>query len=198
MEDKEKDLFSIMNELEEKREDDISVNVDDLNKIPDDFKSEGIEVPKSDLIDTRKEIKLGLTSEDLKELYDYLSGKGEKPLFIDKFTSDTEGRLKDTVYIMCLLQLSRIPTLTALQAQVQELMFRPENLSKMDVKDLSIASKNIMQELQGILKGTTDMMETFSGMGSMNSEYRRILDRLMLLPPETLSRVLEIIDREQK
>lgn len=168
----------------------------DLSKIPDEFLLGETDVAKSDIIDNKDEIKLGLTAEDLKELYNYISGKGNKPLFIDKFTSDTEGRLKDELYIMMLLQLSKLPMLTAFQAQIQELMFRPENLAKMDIKDLATASKTISAEIQGIVKSAVDSVQALNTLGSLNNEYRQLLNLMTQLPEEKLARIKEIMIME--
>lgn len=168
----------------------------DLSKIPEEFNLNETEVAKSDIIDNKEEIKLGLTPEDLKELYNYISGKSNKPLFIDKFTSDSEGRLRDELYIMNLLQLSKLPMLIAFQSQIQDLMYRPENLAKMDIKDLVRASKDISAEVQGIMKSAVDTVQTLNTLGALNNEYRQLLNAMTMLPEEKLARIKEIVFME--
>ena len=169
----------------------------DLNKIPEEFSLEDeLQVAKSDIVDKQEELKLGLTANDIEELFNYISGKGTKPSFIDKFTSDSEGRLRDELYIMNLLQLSKLPMLVSFQAQIQDLMFRPENLAKMDIKELSNASKNISAEIQGIMKSATDAIQTMNTLGALNNEYRTLLNAMTMLPEEKIARIKEIVFRE--
>ena len=166
-------------------------------KIPEEFTlEEDAAVSKSDIIDNKEELKLGLTAEDLKELFTYISGKGNKPLFIDKFTSDSEGRLRDELYIMNLLQLSKLPMLVAFQAQIQDLMYRPENLAKMEVKDLANASKNVSAEIQGIMKCAVDSIQALNTLGALNNEYRQLLNMMTMLPEEKVARIKEIMFME--
>ena len=127
-----------------------------------------------------------------------MSGKAEKPLFIDRFTSDTEGRLKDMTYMMNLLQMSSLPMLIALQSQVREKLYSRENLMSMDVKDLSASSANLTKEINSILSNSINTVQTFSSMGSLNSEYRKLLDRLMLLPEDKVHRLMDILNEEEK
>lgn len=187
----EHDLF------DESKLDTDSLEIDDsiFSEIPDEMLNE-TDKPLDPLIENRDSLKVGLTPEDIKSLYEYMSGDGEKPLFIDKFTSDSEGRLKDMIYVMNLIQLSRIPTLTALQAQVQERLFSSKNLYSMNIRELTAASSNITKELQGIIKASTETFQTFNALGSLNNEYRNLLNRLMLMPEEKITRIKEIINRE--
>lgn len=161
-----------------------------FNKIP--------EVPNSDepldpIIEERKNLKVGLTPEDIKTLYSYVSGNGEKPLFLDKFASDSEGRLKDMVLIMQLIQLSRLPMLTALQSQIQERLFAPENLYAMDISDLTKASSSVTKEVETILKTSTDAIQMITQFGTLNSEYRKLIDAILLLSEDKLNRIKEIV-----
>lgn len=169
----------------------------DENKIPDSMLETDEVMPTDDpFILQRQELKVGLTPEDIKDLYNYMSGTGEKPLFIDKFTSDTDGRLKDMIFIMNLMQLSSLPTLMALQAQVRDRMFSRENLMSMDIKDLTAASGNLTKEVQGILSNAANAVQTFNQFGGINNEYRKLLDRLMLLPEDKFSQIRDIMNKE--
>ena len=161
----------------------------DFNTIPDSIP----EAPLDPMIEERNNLKVGLTPEDIKNLYSYISGDGEKPLFLDKFASDSEGRLKDMVLIMQLIQLSRLPMLTALQAQIQERLFAPENLYSMDISDLTKASNSVTKEVETILKTSTDAIQMITQFGTLNSEYRKLIDAILLLPEEKLNRIKEIV-----
>lgn len=164
-----------------------------FNEIPDTTLNE---VPLDPIIEERNNLKVGLKPEDIKELYGYISGEGEKPLFLDKFASDSEGRLKDMVLIMQLIQLSRLPMLTALQTQIQERLFSPENLYSMDISDLTKASNSVTKEVETILKTSTDAIQIITQFGTLNSEYRKLIDAILLLPEDKLNRIKEIVYTE--
>ena len=163
----------------------------DFNTIPSNIEESGRELDP--IIAEREALKVGITPEDIKQLYEYVSGKGSKPLFMDTFTSDSDGRLKDMIMIMDLVQLARIPMLTALQSQLQERLFTPENLYAMDVSDLTKAQGNITKEIQGILKNSTDAIQTITQFGSLNNRYRKLIDSILVLSEEKLKRIEEIV-----
>lgn len=165
----------------------------DFNEIPDTTLSDA---PIDPIIEERNNLKVGLTPEDIKNLYSYISGEGEKPLFLDKFASDSEGRLKDMVLIMQLIQLARLPMLTALQSQIQERLFSPENLYSMDISDLTKASNSVTKEVETILKTSTDAIQIITQFGTLNSEYRKLIDAILLLPEDKLNRIKEIVYTE--
>lgn len=168
------------------------------NEIPDSMVNEEEQVVLSPILANRENLTLGLGPEDIKSLYNYLSGSGDKPRFIDKYTSDTEGRLKDTVYIMNMLQMSSLPMLMAYQQTLRERLFTPENLYAMDIKDLTTASNNISKEIQGILDSATKSVLTFNQFGSVNSEFRDVLGKLMLLPEDKFNAIKEIVFKDEE
>lgn len=168
------------------------------NEIPDSMVNEEEQIVLSPILADRENLTLGLGPEDIKSLYNYLSGTGDKPRFIDKYTSDTEGRLKDTVYIMNMLQMSSLPMLMAYQQTLRERLFTPENLYAMDIKDLTIASNNISKEIQGILDSATKSVLTFNQFGSVNSEFRDVLGKLMLLPEDKFNAIKEIVFKDEE
>lgn len=193
MEESNKDIFS----SEEIFSDSASISLEEalnleeeLNTLPD---KQTPEVPLDPIIEERNNLKVGLTPDDIKTLYSYISGEGEKPIFLDKFATDSEGRLKDMVLIMQLIQLSRLPMLTALQAQVQERLFSPENLYAMDITDLTKASNSITKEVETILKTSTDAIQMITQFGTLNSEYRKLIDAILLLSEDKLNRIKEIV-----
>lgn len=168
------------------------------NEIPDSMVNEEEQIVLSPILADRENLTLGLGPEDIKSLYNYLSGTGDKPRFIDKYTSDTEGRLKDTVYIMNMLQMSSLPMLMAYQQTLRERLFTPENLYAMDIKDLTTASNNISKEIQGILDSATKSVLTFNQFGSVNSEFRDVLGKLMLLPEDKFNAIKEIVFKDEE
>ena len=168
------------------------------NEIPDSMVSEDEPAVLNPILADRDNLNIGLGPEDIKSLYSYLSGSGEKPLFIDKYTSDTEGRLKDMVYMMNLIQMSNLPMLMAYQQTLRERLFTPENLYAMDIKDLTTASNNISKEIQGIMDSATKSVLTFNQLGSVNSEFRDVLGKLMLLPEDKFNTIKNILFKDEE
>lgn len=168
------------------------------NEIPDSMVNEQEQTVLNPILADRDNLTVGLGPEDIKSLYKYLSGTGEKPLFIDKYTSDTEGRLKDMVYVMNLIQMSSLPMLMAYQQTLRERMFTPENLYAMDIKDLTTASNNISREIQGIMDSATKSVLTFNQFGSINSEFRDVLGKLMLLPEDKFNAIKDIVFKDEE
>lgn len=170
----------------------------DFNTIPENIENTYEEKPLDVVLEKRKQLTIGLTPEDIQALFDYIAGKGEKPLFVDKFMSDTEGRLKEMSSIMTLLQLSRIPVLTAYNNQATERLFDPSNLYEMDLKTLSSTITNINKDIMNILDVSIKTVQNNSQFGSLNNEYRRLLDSMMMLPADKLDKIRELVVKEDK
>jgi len=197
----EDDFFGESKEVSSKLQEDIlfdDVNLSEALGSESSFNTipEITEAPLDPMIEERNNLKVGLTPEDIKQLYSYISGEGEKPLFLDKFASDSEGRLKDMILIMQLIQLARLPMLTALQQQIQDRLFAPENLYSMDISDLTKASGSVTKEVETILKTSTEAIQTITQFGTLNSEYRKLIDAILLLPEDKLNRIKEIVYSE--
>lgn len=197
----EDDFFGESKDISSKLQEDIlfdDVNLSEALGSESSFNTipEITEAPLDPMIEERNNLKVGLTPEDIKQLYSYISGEGEKPLFLDKFASDSEGRLKDMILIMQLIQLARLPMLTALQQQIQDRLFAPENLYSMDISDLTKASGSVTKEVETILKTSTEAIQTITQFGTLNSEYRKLIDAILLLPEDKLNRIKEIVYSE--
>lgn len=172
--------------------------LEDLN-LGDDFKipsAEEIEIPLSPLITERETLDLQLSLEDFSDMIKYIRGIGPKPSYLDKMTSDAENRLKDIVYIINFSQLSNLPSLIALQGQIRERLFAPENLYSMDSKELTAASANVSKEIQSTLDSAIKMLQTTSQLGSLNNEYRNLIDMILNMPEDKLNRIKEIVYRQ--
>lgn len=140
---------------------------------------------------------LGLKPEDLKQLYSYLSGKGDKPLFLDKYLADSENKLKDFQHIMTLLRLSYIPQLAAMQVRIQQALYSPERLLGMDTKDLSQASANLSREMSDILNSAIKSIELMNSMGRVDSRYRSMMDKLLVVPENVLVQIEHLLSNYQ-
>ena len=149
-----------------------------------------------EIIEKKEELdeSLGLKPEDLKSLYSYLSGKGEKPLFLDRYLADSENKLRDFQHIMTLLRLATIPQLAALQASIQERLYSPEVLLTMDAKDLSQASANVSREISDILNHANKSIEMMNQAGRVDSRYRAMMDKLLVVPEDVLNQIEHLLN----
>ena len=161
----------------------------DFNTIPENVENTYENLPLDPVLEKRHELSVGLTPENIQALYEYVGGKIEKPDFIDRFMSDADGRLREMSTIMAMMQLSRIPTITAYINQVQERLFDPKNLYDMDAKTLSSTLTNLNKDIINILEASTKTVQTNSQFGSLNNEYRAILDGIMMLPADKLNEI---------
>ena len=76
---------------------------------------------------------LGLTTDDLKSLYKYLSGKSNnKPDFLDRYLAGSTTKFIDFQHVITLIRLAQIPQLAALNMSIQQRLYSPENLLNMD------------------------------------------------------------------
>ena len=165
----------------------------DFNTIPENIESSYEEKELDPVLQKRNNLTVGLTPEDYQALFDYIAGKTEKPDFVDRFMTDTEGRLKEMSTIMALVQLSRIPTLTAYNNQLQERLFDPSNLYEMDLKTLSSTMTNINKDIMNILDTAIKTVQTNNQFGSLTSEYRKIIDNVLMLPADKLQQIQEVL-----
>ena len=81
---------------------------------------------------------------------------------------------------------------------LRERLFTPENLYAMDIKDLTTASNNISKEIQGIMDSATKSVLTFNQFGSVNSEFRDVLGKLMLLPEDKFNKIKDILFKDEE
>lgn len=167
------------------------------NMIPDEFE-EDLGLKDNDIINNQELINLGLKSDDFIDLYNYTAGRGERPNFIERFTADSEGRLKDMVYTVNLYQLSKLPILMAYQDILRKRLFSEDMLRSMDSDDLIKAYTAITKDTTSLINASIESMKTFSQLGALNNDYRKILDSLLLLDDEKFNKIKHFLYDEPK
>lgn len=162
----------------------------DFNTLP--------EIPEatSPIIDAENSIDLGISLEDLKDMMNYLKGKDEKPKFLERFLTDTEGRVRDLSYVMNIVQLSRIPALTAMLNSVNTRLYDQSNLVTMDSKELSGASANLSREINNIMETSRRTCDSLQASAQPDSKYRSLLDQIMNMAPEKIAIIEKMIAEE--
>ena len=138
-----------------------------------------------------KNFKIGITPKDIQDLYNYVCGISQKPLFIDKFTADGNDRIKDMLLIMTLLQMSNLPTLIAYREKLIELLINKATNEDVDKKDLSIILSNIMKDTMSILDSATKALQTINQFSTLNSRYRNVVDSMLMLSDDKFKELQE-------
>ena len=171
----------------------------DENKIPDSMLDPNFNEASeynSEILKQRKEVSLEISPKDIKDLYDYVSGNGSKPLYVDKFTADATGRLKDMITTVNLVQLSSLPMLIQLQNEIRERLFNPDKLVGMDAKDLMQLLSNLNKETQSIINSSVNAIQAFSQFSTSDNQYNKLLDRMILMPEDKIKKIIQFIENE--
>ena len=157
-------------------------------------------VSMPEVIEERKEInnELGLSTEDLKALYKYLSGKSStKPSFLDRYLAGSQSKLIDFQHVITLIRLAQVPQLAAMNASIQARLYSPENLLTMDIKDLTTASANISREISDILNNANKAIELMSTLGNLDNRYQSLMDKLLVVPEDVLTQIEHLLNNYQ-
>lgn len=141
---------------------------------------------------------IGIGENELKELLEYFEGNGERPKFLDTFMSSASDKVAEFAYIAIALQLARVPSLITMLGSVNNALYSPNNVATMDVKDLSIASKNISGEIANIQESSRRQLETLQRMSSLSGQYKDMLDQLISYSPEQLQKLKDFMQSEEE
>ena len=133
-----------------------------------------------------KDLDLGISIEELQEFYDYVAGKADKPLFVDKFIADINGRMKEMVLVVNELRLAQVPKLLEYYNRALNVLFEKANLDTMDIKEVSALMTNVNKDILSIVEMSTKAIQTINGFDGLNSEYRNLLNGLMLISEDKL------------
>ena len=159
---------------------------------------QAVDVP--DVIASKQELdaELGLTTEDLKSLYKYLSGKSSvKPDFLDRYLAGSTTKLIDFQHVVTLLRLAQVPQLAAMKASIQQRLYSPENLLNMDMKDLVAASNSISREISDTLNSANKAIELINNYGRVDNRYQSLIDKLLVVPDDVLSQIEHLLNNYQ-
>ena len=170
----------------------------DFNTIPEAIEANE-EHALNPILEQRKQLTIGLTPEDIIALFNYISGKGEKPDFVDRFMADAEGRIKEMTMIMNLIQLSQIPTDAALVNDLTERLYDPANFYDLDACDKIINMRNnVKKGINSVIDTAVKSIQTTNQFGSLNNEYRKLIDSVMMLPADKLKLIRDAVLEDEK
>lgn len=163
----------------------------DFNKIPDNLLDEN-NLDDEDILnfnpilEEREKLKPNFTPDDMMALLEYVSGKSDRPLSIDKFSTNLEEKLKNLTYFVNLYQLMNLPMLMSYQNAIREELYNKKTLRSMDIKDLTSISSNLTKEISSIISNANQANQTISQYASSNTLYNTILGKLVLLSEDKL------------
>lgn len=138
-----------------------------------------------------KDLNLGISIEELQEFYDYVAGKANKPPFVERFMTDLNGRLKEMVIVVTELQLSQIPALLDYNNEIKKVLLNKKDLETKNYTELVTSMCNINKDIRSIIDTSTKAIQTINSFEPLNSEYRNLLNGILLLPEDKLRELQE-------
>lgn len=189
-----------MNKLEEIFKDD-KTPLQDLNSLSilDDelFSNEKKPQPyTTDLIENIQKIEPSLTVEQIGSLVDYAKG-GVRPEFMDTMLTQTNDKLTESIKLMTILQLLRLPGLYDYLNALQKNMLDKDSIAKMTYDDISKVSANIQKEINDILNFSLGVATKLSNTNTVPTKVEKLANALMGVSDSTRQRIEEIIAMEQ-
>lgn len=142
-----------------------------------------------------KTLKPLITVDEAKELIKYLEGSG-RPEFMDKMMTGTNEKLIETVKVMTILYLNKIPKLLEYQRSIQENLLTKESISSMNYSELSKTDSYIQKEINDLLSFGLNVAKTLSNVNTMPTKVEKLSNAILNLPESTLKRIEEIVRME--
>lgn len=153
----------------------------------DSSESEG-----SSIVDNRSTLNGGPTIEELKSFTDYMQGKCERPVFVEKYTANDSERLKEACSVMAVYEMSLVPVMLSYNAMVMNELYNRERLSALDTKDLISLSNGLIKSINGIQQNAN---QTLASTGySDKSITHLIADKLTSISNEKYARLKELLN----
>lgn len=126
---------------------------------------------------------LGLTDEALNEAITYIAGTSDTPKFMESFSVE---KLKNITAVATISQVSRVPGLIKLLNETNNIILASNELSTLDIEDLTRFSKSLGDELNSILDNARKTMDSLQKMETTQTANQKLLDQLLNMPDEEL------------
>lgn len=169
---------------------DLNLNLDDLDN--SNLDDNGLK--SNNIINNIDNLALDLTDEQIKEFYEYLTGKIPRPEFADKFFADADSRIRESNQLTAMMGLSFVPKLLAVEKSLIDDLCSPENLKFISndeklnrLQTLAVISTKFNELAMKYTKASKDFT-------SIPSIYRQLLDKLMSVPGDKVHRLKAIPD----
>ena len=178
--------------LEDSLEQDI-----DFNTIPEKVEATPYELSSlNPILEHRKDYNLGITEKDLKDMNKYVAGEAARPEFLEKYVANIEGKIRDQALLVSLIQTNQVSMMLAYRENLFERLFIPENLYSMDASELASTLSYLDRSISTINKSSLETVEKINQSVGINSKYRDIVDKMLLLPKDKLEKLQEILKDE--
>lgn len=189
-----------MNKMEELFKDDKSP-LQDLNNLSilDDDLFDDSKKPQpytTDLIENIQKIEPSLTVDQISSLVEYAKG-GIRPEFMDTMLTQTNDKLIESMKLMTVLQLLRLPGLYDYLNALQKNMLDKDSIAKMSFEDISKVSANVQKEINDILNFSLSVATKLSNTNTVPTKVEKLANALMGVSDSTRQRIEEIIAMEQ-
>lgn len=154
-------------------------------------------VYSTDLLNSLKELKGTLTTEQFNSLVDYVQG-GARPDFMDVMLTQTNDKLSEMLKIMVMLELLRLPALYDYLNSLHSTMLDVNAIKDMSYEDMSKEAVNIQKEISEILNLSLKVTNTLSNVNQVPTKVERLANALLAVSDSTRQRIEEIIAMESK
>lgn len=183
-------------EVKEKAVEEKGLSTDVLDDLFDSNPLEDDTTYTTELLKNIVELDPSLTADDMKELLKYLKGAG-RPKFMDRMMTQTNEKLNETIKLMAITYLSKVPVLLDYQKTVQQKLLDNNAVDDMSLEDLSKVSYNIQREINELLTFALNVSKSLSNVNTVPTKVERLAQSLMYVSEATRDRIEEIVQSEE-
>lgn len=167
----------------------------DLSLNPD-VQTADIEEYNTELLENIHKLDPTLSSEQVNQLVEYVRGKSERPDFMDVMLTQTNNKLTETLKIMTVLQLLRLPQLQDYLNVLHQHLLNTDAIKNMSYEDMSAEAVNIQKEMSDILSLGLKVCQSTSRENQVPTKIEKLANALMNVSDSTRERIEEIIAQE--
>lgn len=150
----------------------------------------------TELLENIQKLDPTLTLDQIKELINYLKGSS-RPGFMDTMLTQTNEKLTESLKLMTILELMRLPALFDYLGALQKNILNPESIASMTYEDISKTSLNVQKEISDILQLGLKVTTQLSATNSVPTKVEKLANALLGVSESTRQRIEEIIAMEQ-
>lgn len=152
----------------------------------------------TELLENITKIAPTLSSEQVQQLVDYVKGTQERPEFMDIMLTQTNNKLVETLKVMTVLQLLRLPALQDYLNVLQHHILDSKIVENMSYEDMSAEAVNIQKEMSDILSLGLKVCQSTSRENQVPTKVEKLANALMAVSDATRQRIEEIIAQDLK
>lgn len=150
----------------------------------------------TELLENIQKLDPSLTMDQIKELIEYLKGSS-RPGFMDTMLTQTNEKLTESLKLMTILELMRLPALLDYLNALQKNILNPESIASMSYEDISKVSVNVQKEISDILQLGLKVTTQLSSTNTVPTKVEKLANALLGVSESTRQRIEEIIAMEQ-